>query len=124
MKRILSLYMVAAALIATTSCAQKASSVEVSFNYEHQDGPGSNQSAVWVENAQGKVVRTLFVTSFTTKGRARGDEELVRGYIKRLACVPDWVKAVNVNELSDEELDVFTGATPQSNGVQTLANYY
>ena len=61
--------MVAAALFATTSCAQKASSVEVSFNYEHQDGPGSNQYAVWVENAQGKVVRTLFVTSFTTKGR-------------------------------------------------------
>lgn len=120
MKRILSLCMVAAALFATTSCAQKASSVEVSFNYEHQDGPGSNQYAVWVENAQGKVVRTLFVTSFTTKGRARGDEELVRGYIKRPACVPDWVKAVNANELSDEELDVFTGATPQNNGVQTF----
>lgn len=27
---------------------------------------------------------------------------------------------MNANELSDEELDVFTGATPQSNGVQTF----
>ena len=120
MRKILSLFMVAAALFATTSCAQKASSVEVSFNYERQDGPGSNQYAVWVENAQGQVVRTLFVTSYTTKGRARGDEELVRGYIKRPACVPTWVKTVNANELSDEELDVFTGATPQNNGLQTF----
>lgn len=120
MRKILSLFMVAAALFATTSCAQKSSSVEVSFNYERQDGPGSNQYAVWVENAQGQVVRTLFVTSYTTKGRARGDEELVRGYIKRPACVPTWVKTVNANELSDEELDVFTGATPQNNGLQTF----
>ena len=120
MKKFLSLIMVAAALFATTSCAQKASSVEVSFNYERQDGPGSNQYAVWVENAQGQVVRTLFVTSYTTKGRARGDEELVRGFIKRPACVPTWVKTVNANELNDEELDVFTGATPQNNGLQTF----
>ena len=120
MKRLLSLIMVAATLFAATSCAQKATSVEVSFNYERQDGPGSNQYAVWVENDQGDVVRTLFVTSYTTKGRARGDEELVRGYIKRPNCVPTWVKTVKANDLSDEELDVFTGATPQSNGVQTF----
>ena len=120
MKRLLSLIMVAATLFAATSCAQKATSVEVSFNYERQDGPGSNQYAVWVENAKGDVVRTLFVTSYTTKGRARGDEELVRGYIKRPNCVPTWVKTVKANDLSDEELDVFTGATPQSNGVQTF----
>ena len=120
MKRLLSLIMVAATLFAATSCAQKATSVEVSFNYERQDGPGSNQYTVWVENAQGDVVRTLFVTSYTTKGRARGDEELVRGYIKRPNCVPTWVKTVKANDLSDEELDVFTGATPQSNGVQTF----
>ncbi len=120
MKRILSLVMVATALFAATSCAQKATSVEISFNYEHQDGPGSNQYAVWVENAEGKVVRTLFVTSYTTKGRARGDEELVRGYIKRPNCVPTWVKSVNANDLTDEQLDAFTGATPQNNGVQTF----
>ncbi|MBR5716840.1 MAG: DUF2271 domain-containing protein [Bacteroidales bacterium] len=120
MKKILSLVMVAATLFAATSCAQKATSVEITFNYERQDGPGSNQYAIWVENAQGEVVRTLFVTSYTTKGRARGDEELVRGYIKRPNCVPTWVKTVKANDLSDEELDVFTGATPQNNGIQTF----
>ena len=120
MKKFLSLAMVASLLFAATSCAQKASSVEISFNYERQDGPGSNQYAVWVENAQGQVVRTLFVTSYTTKGRARGDEELVRGYIKRPNCVPTWVKTVKANDLSDEEMDAFTGATPQNSGVQTF----
>ncbi len=120
MKNILTCFMVAATLFAATSCAQKASSVEVSFNYEHQDGPGSNQYAVWVENAQGEVVRTLFVTTFTAKGRAHGDEELVRGYIKRPNCVPAWVNAVKANDLTDEDLDVFTGATPQNNGIQTF----
>ncbi|MBO4754336.1 MAG: DUF2271 domain-containing protein [Bacteroidales bacterium] len=120
MKRILSYLVVAASLFAATSCAQKATSVEISFNYECQDGPGSNQYAIWVENAQGQVIRTLFVTSYTTKGRARGDEELVRGYIKRPNCVPTWVKAVKANDLSDAEMDAFTGATPQNSGVQTI----
>lgn len=120
MKRILSLVFVACMLFSASSYAQNISSVEVSFNYERQDGPGSNQYAIWVENVQGEVVRTLFVTSYTTKGRARGNEELVRGYIKRPNCVPTWVKAVKANDLSDEEVDVFTGATPKTNGIQTF----
>ena len=45
-----------------------AKSVELSFNYQKQSGAGSNQYAVWVENSEGKVVRTLVVTSFTSKG--------------------------------------------------------
>ena len=44
----------------------KPKSVSLSFNYLRQDGPGSNQYAVWVENEKGEVVKTLFVTSFTT----------------------------------------------------------
>ena len=98
----------------------KQKKLEVSFNYERQNGPGSNQYAVWIENANGEVVRTLFVTSFTTKGRARGNEPLVRGYIKRPACVPAWVKAVKADNLTDAELDGFSGATPQSNGRQSF----
>ena len=33
--------------------AAKAVSLEVSFNYQRQAGPGSNQYAVWIENAKG-----------------------------------------------------------------------
>ena len=82
--------------------AAKANTLEVSFNYQRQQGPGSNQYAVWIENEKGEVVKTLFVTSFTTKGRVRGNEQPMRGYIKRPACVPTWVKAAKANDLSDQ----------------------
>ena len=100
--------------------AAKANYLEVSFNYQRQQGPGSNQYAVWIENEKGEVVKTLFVTSFTTKGRVRGNEQPMRGYIKRPACVPTWVKAAKANDLSDQQLDAVTGATPQASGTQTF----
>ena len=95
-------------------------SLEVSFNYQKQAGPGSNQYAVWIENDKGEVVKTLFVTSFTTKGRARGNAQPQRGYVMRPACVPTWVKASKASEKTDQQLDAVTGATPQSDGVQTF----
>ena len=101
--------------------ATKANSLEVSFNYQRQQGPGSNQYAVWIENDNGEVVKTLFVTSFTTKGRVRGNEQPMRGYIKRPACVPTWVKAAKANDLTDQQLDAVTGATPQASGTQTFS---
>lgn len=102
------------------SKAAKARSLEVSFRYQRQDGPGSNQYAVWIENDKGEVVKTLFVTSFTAKGRTRGNEQPVRGYIRRPACVPTWVKAVKADELTDQQLDAVSGATPRESGVQTF----
>lgn len=102
------------------SQANKIKCLEVSFDYQRQGGPGSNQYAVWIENEKGDVVKTLFVTSYTTKGRARGNEQPQRGYIVRPACVPIWVKAAKAEEQSDEQLDAFTGATPQADGTQTF----
>lgn len=119
MKKILTAIIVAFVL-AIPSMAQTAKSLELSFEYVKQSGPGSNQYAVWVENSNGEVVRTLFVTSFTTKGRARGNEELVRGYKKRPDCVPTWVKNAKADNLTDKQIDAFTGATPQANGKQTF----
>lgn len=98
----------------------KARNLEVSFNYQKQAGPGSNQYAVWIENDKGEVVKTLFVTSYTTKGRTRAGEEPMRGYVKRPNCVPTWVKASKASEKSDQQLDAFTGATPQAGGLQTF----
>ena len=100
--------------------AGKASTLEVSFNYQKQAGPGSNQYAVWIENEKGEFVKTLFVTSYTTKGRARGGEQAKRGYIVRPACVPTWVKTSKAEEKTDVQLDAVTGATPQNGGIQTL----
>ena len=100
--------------------AAKAKSLEVSFDYQRQNGPGSNQYAVWIENEKGEVIKTLFVTSFTTKGRTRGNEQPMRGYVKRPACVPTWVKTSKANEQTDQQLDAVTGATPQASGRQTF----
>ena len=100
--------------------AGKASALEVSFNYQKQAGPGSNQYAVWIENEKGEFVKTLFVTSYTTKGRARGGEQAKRGYIVRPACVPTWVKTSKAEEKTDVQLDAVTGATPQNGGAQTF----
>lgn len=91
-----------------------AKSVELSFNYQKQSGAGSNQWAVWIENAEGKVVRTLTVTSFTSKGRGGR-----RGYTFRPTCVPTWVKNAKAEEMTDEQIDAVTGATPAQSGVQT-----
>ena len=91
-----------------------AKSVELSFNYQKQSGAGSNQWAVWIENAEGKVVRTLTVTSFTSKGRGGR-----RGYTFRPTCVPTWVKNAKAEEMTDEQIDAVTGATPSQSGIQT-----
>ena len=100
--------------------AKKVQTLEVSFNYQRQAGPSSNQYAVWIENEKGEVVKTLFVTSYTTKGRARGGEQAKRGYIVRPTCVPAWVKTVKADEKTDQQLDAITGATPQTGGTQTF----
>ncbi len=98
----------------------KTKTLVVSFDYQKQAGPGSNQYAVWIEDAQGNVVKTLFVTSYTTKGRARQGEEPMRGYVKRPNCVPTWVRTAKAAEQTDQQLDAFTGATPQVGGTQTF----
>ncbi len=111
-----------AILLAVPAMGQgkKGKSLEVSFNYQKQAGAGSNQYAVWIENTKGECVKTLFVTSFTTKGRARGNAPAQRGYVMRPTCVPTWVKASNDASKSNQQLDAVTGATPQSNGTQTF----
>ena len=118
MKKILAfcaIVVVCITMMAGNDATEKAGkTLEVSFEYEKQSGPGSNQYAVWVENAEEQVVKTLFVTSFTTKGRARGNQAPARGYTYRPACVPTWVTHAKAPEMSDEEIDGFTGATPQS----------
>jgi len=107
-----------AALMATSSA--EPGSLELSFQYNKQSGPGSNQYAVWIENADGQVVKTLYVTQFTAKGRSRGGSKPARGYTYRPSCTPTWVQHVGAESLSDQQMDAFTGATPAQSGVQTF----
>ena len=79
--------------------------VEVVFDYKAMSGFASNQFALWVENDNGDVVKTLFVTDFTG---------IKRGYKKREQSLNNWVAIAKPNEMSDTEIDAISGATPKS----------
>ena len=109
------------ALACSMALMAKGREVVISFDYTRQNGPGSNQYAVWIEDSKGEVVKTLFVTSFTSKGRSRGGEPAKRGYTFRPSCVPTWVQHAKAEKMSDTEVDAVTGATPKADGTQTFA---
>jgi hypothetical protein len=77
--------------------------VEISFTYTRQGGFGSNQFALWITDAQGNYVKTLYATKFTATG----------GYAKRPQSIPDWVKQSGLAGMSKAQVDAFTGATPK-----------
>jgi hypothetical protein len=56
---------------------------------------------VWIEDASGKLVKTLFVTNFTAKG----------GFQQRADSIPVWVVRA---EVSKGVPDGISGATPKS----------
>ena len=98
MKKILVLLMLFAA-------AALYADVEVDFDYNAMNGFASNQFALWVENENGDVVKTIFVTDFTGAKR---------GYKKREQSLNNWVAAAKPAEMSDSALDAISGATPKS----------
>lgn len=120
MRTVFSFLTVCVVSVLMAACSAKPGSLEVSFQYNKQPGGGSNQYAVWIENAEGQVVNTLFVTEFTAKGRSRDGSTPRRGYTYRTSCVPTWVQHVHADDLTDGELDAFTGATPAESGLQTF----
>lgn len=80
-------------------------SVDIAFDYQ-RGGIASSQYAIWVEDAAGKPVRTLFVTRFTA----------TRGFSERPDAVPSWVARFNPSQMTSAQIDAVSGATP-SNGI-------
>jgi hypothetical protein len=70
----------------------------------------SNQYAIWIEDGRGGFVRSLFATDFVAR-RA--------GWKKRPQTVPTWIKAANVPNLSQGDIDAVRGPTP-GNGIHTV----
>ena len=62
----------------------------------------SNQLAVWIEDSEGRFVRTLFATDFMARRQ---------GFRKRPQVCPEWVKAARPDRLSPAEIDAVSGAT-------------
>lgn len=55
-----------------------------------------------VEDESGKVVKTIYVSAFTSRGR---------GYRRRKDSLSRWVAATNPESLSNKEIDAISGAT-------------
>jgi hypothetical protein len=77
--------------------------IEISFNF-HRGGIASSQYAIWIEDEKGKLVRTIYATSFTAKG----------GYGYRKDAIPTWVNKAKPQQMTSTQVDAVTGATPQN----------
>ena len=86
----------------------QAGKVEVSFTYTKQSGFASNQFAVWIEDAQGKLVKTLYATKYTANG----------GWQRRPLSIPIWVKQTNLAEMNKAQIDAVSGPTPKTGALK------
>jgi len=77
---------------------------EISFTFTRQGGLATNQFAVWIEDAQGRHVKTLYATKFTANG----------GWRRRDTSIPQWVKQSGIADLPKTQIDSLTGATPKA----------
>ena len=77
---------------------------ELSFSFTRQSGFSTNQFAVWIEDPQGRYIKTLYATNFTASG----------GWKKRKTSIPMWVKRSGVADMPKTEIDGLTGATPKT----------
>lgn len=90
------------------AAAQAKGPLTLEYTYNRKDGKATNQMAAWIEDGNGKVVRTLFATKYVA----------TKGYKKQNQALPQWVKKSGVAQLDKAKVDAFTQATPQSGQVK------
>ncbi|MFP3152944.1 DUF2271 domain-containing protein [Lachnospiraceae bacterium ZAX-1] len=76
----------------------------VTFDFEKQSGYASNQFAVWIEDADGNLIKTLYATHFTANG----------GYKIRPDSIPEWGEKSGLATMTKSEVDAISGATPKA----------
>lgn len=79
-------------------------SVVVEFDFEKQSGHASNQFAIWIEDADGHLVKTLYATDYTATG----------GYKNRPDSIALWVEKSELSSMEKSQVDAITGATPKA----------
>jgi len=82
--------------------------VIISFYYTRQSGPASNQHAVWIEDEDGQLIKTLFASRWTAEG----------GYATRPDSIALWVERAGLKDMSSTDVDAVSGATPAT-GLQS-----
>lgn len=83
--------------------------VKISYKLNRISKLGSNQLAIWIEDESGNIIKTLFVTRFTSTG----------GYKKRAQALRSWVRKYNLSARSQKEIDAITSATQRA-GIHTI----
>ena len=91
-------------VLALTGAAAQQAAAELSFSFSKQSGFASNQFAVWIEDAQGVHIKTLYATRFTANG----------GWKRRPNSIPLWVKQSSLSSMNKAQVDALTGATPKN----------
>ena len=88
-------------LVLTGAAAQQAAA-DIAFSFTRQSGHASNQFAVWIEDSQGKYIKTLYATRYTANG----------GWKQRETSIPVWVKKSGLSGIAKAQIDALTAATP------------
>ena len=94
-------------MFAVSAMFAQSNKVEISFNYAYQKGFASNQFALWIEDAEGGYIKTLFATKWTAAG----------GWKRRENSLPLWVKRSSLAEMNKTQIDALSGATPKTGGI-------
>lgn len=92
----------------TNEKSQEPNTVEISFDYVLQDIVDSNQFAVWIEDDQGKFIKTLAVTKYAGDG----------GWAKRQEILPIWVKISSASGKSFQTVEAISKATPKTSSLK------
>ncbi|MCL2382578.1 MAG: DUF2271 domain-containing protein [Treponema sp.] len=108
MKQAFFLLLLAAFALAHMAAQQaQQAAAEVSLTFTRQGGIASNQFAVWVEDAQGRYVRTLYATRWTANG----------GWNRRPTSIPIWVDRSGLSGKPRAQIDAVSGVTPRTGTV-------
>ena len=111
MKKLFLILLLSTLVLACTGAQQNSSqtnqgqsAAELSFSFTRLSGSASNQFAVWIEDAQGKFIKTLYATKYTANG----------GWKRRETSIPIWVRKSGLSNLTNAQIDAVTGATPRT----------
>jgi len=92
----------------TSLAAQQAAAVsaaaELTFTFNRQSGAASNQYAIWIEDAQGKLVKSIYASRWTANG----------GYSRRPTSIPLWIKQSDRVNMTKAQVDAVSAATPRT----------
>ncbi len=81
-------------------------SLRVNFSFSSLDQKSSNQVAIWIEDANGNYIDTVYATRFTAAG----------GHIKRPNSLPGWTAKSKWDSSNIELVHAVSQATPEEAG--------